>query len=142
MADTSIAQHGPNGLVLTKAIDNGDSTFTPTIARYGFASTPTPQATIATYADVAGSLLDTLHTQSVAYTILNSGANSLTWQVLAANLPDFSDVQVVKAPAAVAAAGIDTYVVAAAPYRYYKVQVKDTVGASHGTATLGCITKG
>ena len=34
-----------------------------------------------------------------------------------------------------------TYVVAQAPYAYYRVKIIDTVGNTHGTATLAGIVK-
>jgi len=144
MPDTSYNERTAQGtLVPIKAKDNGDGTFAPTVGRWAAVVTPVDQATVsAAFTDHVGSTLDSLNAANVSYNIKNVGANSITWQVLAANLVDFSDAVVVKAGAAVAAAATDTFTAAPAPYRFYKVQIEDTVNASHGTSHLAGIAKG
>ena len=61
--------------------------------------------------------------------------------VFGANASDYSDEQIVQAEAAVAAAGKSSYVVAQAPYRYYRVKIKSTVADTPGTATVVGIAK-
>jgi hypothetical protein len=103
---------------------------------------PTAQNTTNSYAAVTGSTIDIRAFRSVSYSIRNSaGVNSLDWKVQAANVSDFSDVVDVKAEAAVAAAGIDSYAVAQAPYSYYRVVVKSTVADTPGTAVVHGIAK-
>ena len=130
-------------MIKVQLLDQGDGTFAVVQGRFASAPPMADQATVSNvFTDWLGSILDTLHTASVSYTIKNTGANSITWQVLAANLADFSDSVVVKAGAAVAAAASDTYLANPAPYRFYKVQIEDTVNGNHGTAHGAGITKG
>lgn len=100
------------------------------------------QVSTAGFVDVVDSDLDARFYQSISYTITNTGANSIDWKVLAANNPDFSDSVEVKASAAVAAAAKDSYSATVAVYSYYKVQIKDDSGGSHGTGQVAGITKG
>lgn len=125
-----------------KALDMGDTTYAHVMGRYAVVVSPIDQASVTAYADVVGSTLDSLYNYSVSYTILNNGANTIKWQVLAANLSDFSDVQTVKVEATVAASALDTYSSGPAVYRYYKVQIKDSVGGNHGQSHVGGIAKG
>lgn len=101
---------------------------------------PTAQASAAAYADVAGSTLDTLYFKSVSYTLINAD-QTITYQILAGNRSDFVDAVVVQAPADILAAGTATYAVAQAPYRYYKVQIKDKVGGTHGNTGVYGLAK-
>ena len=103
---------------------------------------PAGQDTTASFVDVAGSTLDTLNNSSLSYTILNSGSNAINWKVLAGNASDFSDAVTVKNSANVNASATDSYTAAPPPYRYYKVQVDDASGGSHGTAVVNGIAKG
>jgi hypothetical protein len=113
------------------------------IGRAATEVTPAPQASAnAGMADVAGSTLDTLHNMAVSYTLINTGGNSLDWQVVAANDVAFAGAVVVQASATVLSAGIGTYSATVAAWRYYKLQIVDTVGGSHGQATVHGVTKG
>jgi hypothetical protein len=104
--------------------------------------TPAAQASAnAGMADVTGSTLDTLHNEYVSYTLINTGAFSLDWQVLAANDVAFAGAVIVQVAATVLSAGYSSYS-AAATFRYYKIRIVDTVGGSHGQATVHGITKG
>lgn len=102
--------------------------------------TPAVQTTTASFVDLVGSLIDAACAASVAMTIANTGgANGLSWQVLASI--DGITFVVVKTSANVAFGASDVYTVSPAPYRYYKTQVKDQVGASHTTAVVSVIAK-
>jgi hypothetical protein len=103
---------------------------------------PSDQPSTNAYADVTGSTLDTLNHMTISYTIVNDGAQSIDWEVLGANAADFSDAQVVLSPATILAAGVSGYSAAQAVWRYYKVQIIDTIGGSHGAALVRGITKG
>jgi hypothetical protein len=103
---------------------------------------PAAQATTAAWADVAGSTLDTLHQKCVSFTIINTGANSLDWKVLASNDAAFTVAVEVKASAAVLAGASDSYSATVAVWRYYKVQVQDTAAPNHGEATVHGVAKG
>jgi hypothetical protein len=102
--------------------------------------TVTPAALLSTNSLVALAAIDTGPWLSLAYTI-KVITNSVDWTVFGANAADYSDEQVVKAEAAVAAAAKDTYAAAQAPYRYYRVKIKSTTPGSHGTATVVGIAK-
>ena len=101
---------------------------------------PVAQPTTNSYANI-GAAIDTIFAALVSFTIVNSGANTLTWQVLGGNAADLSDAQVVQAGADVAAAGISSYS-GSAVWRYYVVQAKSKVNGSAGTALVRGITKG
>lgn len=105
--------------------------------------TPAPQASAnAGMADVTGSTLDTLHNMAVSYTLINTGADSLDWQVVAANDAAFAGAVIAQASATVLAAGVGSYSATVAAWRYYKLQIVDTVGGAHGEATVHGVTKG
>lgn len=97
-------------------------------------------ASTAAYA-VIGSIIDTRAATSLALTVLNVD-QTISFKVEAANQPDFDDAIEAKAEADILAAAIGTYVVAPAPYAYYRVQIKDKVGGIHGNAVLTAIVKG
>lgn len=101
------------------------------------ACAPADQESVNAYGDVAGSKLDAEGKSRVVYTITNTDdANSITWKVLA-SIDDSTYVEV-KAEATLAAAAISSYEATAvqAAYRYFKIQVKSTVGGSHGDAQV------
>lgn len=104
---------------------------------------PVNQTSTSSFVDFAGSTLDSLSNTTLSYTLLNKdGANGLSWQVLAANAADFSDSVVAQASSNIAAAAVGTYTTNPALYRYYKVQVKDQVAASHAASQLRGIARG
>jgi hypothetical protein len=105
-------------------------------------STVAPAGQASTNATVvlAGCGFDARPWTSIAYTIAVA-TQAVTWSVFGANAADYSDEQIVQAAASVAAAGTGTYVAALAPYAYYRVKIIDTVGGTHGTATVRGIVK-
>jgi len=142
MADVTINKSDGKSAWAEVVADIGGGVNAPQVARAALAVTPLDQATAAAWADVPGSLLDALHFGSVSYTILNTdGANSLDWQVVASNDAAFAVAEVVDGPAAVLSGAADTYAVAQAPYRYYIVQIQDTVPATHASATVVGLAK-
>lgn len=96
--------------------------------------------TVSSFTDT-GSVLDAAAYTTVAATINNTGgANGLSWQVLGSI--DGVNYVVVNASANVAFGAAGTpYTVSPAPYRYYKVQVKDQVAASHTAFSVSLIAK-
>lgn len=95
---------------------------------------PANQTSADAYADVIGSKIDAEGKTRVVYTIYNAhAANSITWKVLA-SLDDTTYIEI-EAEAALAAVTAASWVANATEtsYRYFKVQVKSTVGAAHGT---------
>jgi len=102
--------------------------------------TPVAQNSVTAWADVAGSTIDTEYLASIAYTCV-AATHTICWKVLGANAADFSDVQEVQASADLAAGAIGSYSTSVAVWRYYKVQIQDKVGGTHGTATVRGIAK-
>lgn len=103
--------------------------------------TPTAQASTASYADVTGSVIDTLFRSVVSFTIKNTGANAIKWKVLAANDAAFAAAVTAQAEATVASAASDSFAATTPAYRYYKVQIVDDSGGSHGEGTVYGVAK-
>ena len=101
---------------------------------------PQSQASTNAYAAVAGADIDARAFRSVSYTI-TVVTHDVTWEVLGANVSDFSDAVVVQAGASVVAGGSSSYSVQQAPFSFYRVQIEDTVGGTHGTATVNGTAK-
>jgi len=99
---------------------------------------PTAQTSTDAYATIGA--IDTGPWKSLAYT-MKVATFAITWTVYGANLADYSDETVVQAEANVAVGTVGTYVVAQAPFRYYRAKIKSTVGGSHGVATFVGIAK-
>lgn len=91
---------------------------------------------------VAGSTLDTSAGMSLAYTIVNTGANTISWTVYGANLGDLSDKVVVQATADVVANAIASYALTIAPFKFYAVYIISKSAGNAGQATLNGIVKG
>lgn len=102
--------------------------------------TPSAQNSTNDYADVSGSTIDAGCRTSVAIVCKNThGANSLDWKVMASI--DGTTYVEAQAEATLAAAAVGTYSTSQALYRYYKVQVKSTVGGAAAQATVHVIGK-
>lgn len=98
------------------------------------------QTSTASFADHVGSKIDAGLRTTVAMVIKNTGgANGLSWQVLG-SIDDVTYVEA-QASANVAFGASGTFTTNPALYRYYKIQIKDQVGASHTTATASVIAK-
>lgn len=93
------------------------------------------------YAAVTEVSVDAAQYASVAYTIAVA-TNAIKWTVYGANQSDYSDEQVVQAEATVAASATGTYAVAQAPYRYYRIKIKASVGGSQGAVVAAVMLKG
>lgn len=116
-------------------------------------STPSGgQATTDAYADTAfmgqsagerDVIIRAITSGPLSFHLQNTGANSITYTVIASNDLTFADakwIQVV-APAAIAAAGVDSQFLDTGRFLFYKVQVKATVGGSQGTLVAACVAK-
>ena len=102
--------------------------------------TPTAQTTTDDYADVTNGTIDTIDKESVAMVMKNThGANAIKWKVLASI--DGTTYVEVQAEATLTFGTTGTFTSSLALYRYYKAQVKSSVGATAGTATLHVIAK-
>jgi hypothetical protein len=102
--------------------------------------TPVAQATVNTYADVAGSKIDVGCKTSLAIVCKNThGSHSLDWKVLA-SIDDATYVEA-QAEATLTFGSVGTYTTTQALYRYYKVQVKSTGAGDASEATVHVISK-
>lgn len=126
----------PTGAIPAGTNDIGNVGRTATVV------TPIAQVTTDNYADVVGSTLDTLHHLCASYTIIENNVNAIKWQVLASNDAAFAVSVVAQVEAIVAKAGSSSFSTATAVWRYYKVQVKASVGAAQGNVTVVGIAKG
>jgi hypothetical protein len=98
-------------------------------------TTPVNYTTTASYVDIGK--LDAAGKTRVVYTIANLHAtNGIKWKVLA-SIDDSTYVEL-EAEATVAGLASSSWIADAteASYRYFKCQVKDEVGAAHGTAQI------
>lgn len=89
------------------------------------------------YADVTGGMIDAQGKTRVVFTIVDTHtANGITWKVLA-SIDNVTYVEV-EAEATLAALATASWIASATEtsYRYFKIQVKSTVGAAHGTAQV------
>jgi len=103
---------------------------------------PEAQASSEAWFPVIGSDLDVTNLRTAAFTIINSGANTLQWRIVGALLPTFADQVVVLAAEDVVAADSNAYAESAAPYRFYRVEIQDKVAGNHSTANVRGYAKG
>ena len=96
---------------------------------------PVGQLSTASTVVLAGCEFDARTWTSLAYTI-SVITNDVTWSVWGANAANYSDESAVLTATSVVAATNSNYVVSLAPFSFYRVKIIDTVGASHGTATV------
>jgi hypothetical protein len=90
---------------------------------------------------VSGSEMDMTGWRSLAYTI-SVITHDVDWSVFGANDSSYSDEVAVQSAATVAAATSSSYVIAQAPYAYYRVKIIDSSPSTHGVATVRGIAKG
>jgi hypothetical protein len=97
---------------------------------------PADQASVNAWADVAGSKIDTGTKTKLVYTITNTGADTITWKVLA-SVDDSTYVEM-EASADLAAAAVSSWTATAVEvsYRYFKVQIASKVAGTPGAAQV------
>jgi predicted RNA methylase len=98
------------------------------------------QASTASTVVVTGSDVDMRAYKTLSYTI-SVVTFAVSWSVFGANVSDYSDEVAVLSATSVAAAASSSYTVTNAPYAYYRIKIIDTVGGSHGTATINGLGK-
>lgn len=101
--------------------------------------TPAAQASTNATAVVTGSGLDAGPYDLISYTIVIA-TEDVDWSVFGANSSDYSDEVAVVSATTVGAGTASSYT-ADAGYRYYRVKIIDTVGDTHGTATVRGLAK-
>lgn len=79
---------------------------------------------------------------SISYSIKNTGANSISWEVRGGNSLDLSDAIVVQSLATITAGSSSSYASTVPVYAYYAIYIRSTVADNHGEATIKGITKG
>jgi hypothetical protein len=102
---------------------------------------PIAQASTNAWAVVAGSILNMTNSSKFSYTIQNSGAETISWKILAGNTPTITEAIEIKASADILTTARDSYSTSAAVWRYYGLYIIDKVGGAHGAATVLGITK-
>ena len=105
-----------------------------------FATGAQAQTSTSSFATVTGADMDASAWRSVCYTI-TVATHDIDWQILGANASDYSDAAVVQASAKVTLGSNSSYSVAQAPFRFYRVQIKDDVAASHGDTVVNGLMK-
>ena len=98
---------------------------------------PADQETTDDYVDVSGSKLNSINKKRIAFTVKNTdGVNAIKYKVLA-SIDDSSYVEV-QAEAILAATAIGSYTASyeESGYKYFKVQIKASVGSSQGDAQV------
>ena len=103
---------------------------------------PDPQASIDGWVLVDGSLIDSFNDSLYSYTIENSGAQTISWKILAGNTSDLIDAIEIKASADLAAAARSSSSNTSLVWRYYGIYITDKVGGNHGEATIVGFSKG
>ena len=96
---------------------------------------PAAQLTIDADHPLHGAEVDMAGYTSLSYT-LTCITNGVTWTVMGGNLATYADEVIAQAAAPVAVGAVGSYSTALAVFRYYRVLIKATVGASQGTATV------
>jgi hypothetical protein len=79
---------------------------------------------------------------SVSFTILNTGDESLDYEIVAGNLMNLSDGVVIEESDTLAPDGVASYAVQVAPFSYYGVKLVSTSQGNHTTALVTGRAKG
>ncbi len=107
----------------------------PSFVTGAVAATSTASTAVATGAEI-----DATQFRTVCYTI-TVATHDVDWSVFGANVSDYSDEVAVLAAVKVASAGVSSYTVSPAPFRFYRVKIIDDVGGTHGVATINGVGK-
>ncbi len=83
----------------------------------------------------AGSILQAWNAMSVAFTITNSGDESLDYEVVAGNESDLSDGVVIQASATLTSGSVGSYAISVAPFSYYGVNLQSSAPDTPSEAT-------
>lgn len=91
---------------------------------------------------LSGAILDATTALTISFTIKNTGANTILWEVVCGNTSDLSDGVVIQNPATLASNAISSYSLSPVPFAYYAIYIKSNVDNNHGQATIRSIAKG
>lgn len=83
-----------------------------------------------------GSILQAWNAMSVAFTVVNTGAESLDYQVVVGNTSDLSDAVVIQNTATLASGAVGSYGISIAPFSYYAIKVVSSAPDTPSEATI------
>jgi len=124
------------------SIDQTTMGTTNAVSRAATVVTPSATASTNTYVLVPNALIDTLNSFSGTFTILNTGADSINWKVLAGNGSGLTEAIEAQAEATVTAGAYGTFSVTPAIWRYYGVYIMSSAPDTPGEATVVGTAKG
>ena len=131
-----------NGIVTATTLLAGTQSI-GTVGRSATSVTPTAQGSTDSWTLVAGSILDTLNSSSVSYSVKNTEVtNSVDYKILAGNTSNIAEAVEIQAAATILAGAYGGYAISIAPWRYYGVYIQSTVVVTPATVTVVGITKG
>lgn len=91
---------------------------------------------------VTGSIIQAWQGLSVAFTIVNSGADTISYIVYGGNASDLSDKVSIQSTTDILAGASGSYSAFVAPFAYYGIYVKSKVNDTPGTAVVRGVVKG
>lgn len=83
-----------------------------------------------------GSILQAWNAMSVAFTIANTGDESLDYEVVAGNQSDLSDAVVIQSSATLTSGSVGSYAVSISPFSYYGVNLVSSAPDTPSEATI------
>ena len=113
------------------------------VGRSATSVTPSPQGSTDSWTVVAGSILDTLNSSSVSYSVKNNEVtNSVDYKILAGNTSNIAEAVEIQASATILAGAYGGYSVSIAPWRYYGTYIQSTLPVTPASVTVRGVTKG
>ncbi len=103
---------------------------------------PVGQASTNTSTLVTGSILNTARALTLAFTVKNSGADSIDYTIVGGNASDLSDGVIVQSSATILANAFGSYSIFVPTFQFYGVKVKSTVNGTPGTGLVVGVVKG
>ena len=91
---------------------------------------------------VAGSILSAGRGLSVAYTVVNTGDDTISYVVYGGNASDLSDKVSVQASADILSGASGSYSAFVAPFGFYGIFIESKVDDTPGEATVRGVVKG
>lgn len=83
-----------------------------------------------------GSILKAWNSMSVAFTVTNSGNETLDYEVVAGNESDLSDAVIVQASAALTSGSVGSYAIQVSPFSYYGINLQSSAPDTPSEATI------
>ena len=99
------------------------------------------QASTNTSTLVAGSILPAWQGLAVGITIVNTGADTITWILYGGNDSALADKVVIKASADILTGVADSYSNSLAPFSFYGIYIQSKVNDVPGEATVRAVVK-